>query len=66
MPRFALAQLLALTMVTICSCGASKPVGQGAAPLIFEKAIPLPETKGRIDREKADKAAAEAKALKGF
>lgn len=49
MARFAAAHLLALAMVAICSCGASKPAIQGPAPLVLEKTIPLPDTKGRID-----------------
>ncbi len=49
MARLAAAHLLALATVAICSCGASKPVNQGPSPLVLEKAIPLPDTKGRID-----------------
>jgi DNA-binding beta-propeller fold protein YncE len=49
MARPAAAHLLALAMVAICSCGASKPADQGSPPLVIEKVIPLPDTKGRID-----------------
>jgi len=49
MPRFTPVHLLALALVAICSCGADKPAIQGPAPLVLEKTIPLPDTKGRID-----------------
>lgn len=49
MARLAAAHLLALATVAICSCGASKPANQGPPPLVLEKTIPLPDTKGRID-----------------
>ena len=49
MARLAAAHLLALATVAICSCGASTPASQTPSPLLLEKTIPLPDTKGRID-----------------